>query len=90
MTLMKAHKLKTKLKKANGRPPIYPWEQWLNGQVWNLFRNKTYTCSDRTMTKNIRAAAVRLGKHVSVQVTDDGLRISPRKQPDPSTAKAVP
>jgi hypothetical protein len=82
--------MKKPKKSTNGRPQVYPWEQWFNGQTWQLYRDKTYTCSDRSMMKSIRSAASRLGKHISIKATPQGLQISPRKQPDPSTAKMVP
>lgn len=79
----------TSPKESRGRPPLYPWEQWFNGQKWQLHRDKTYTCSDVSMARSIRKAARRFNKDVSVTTNDLGLLISPRQRPDLGSAQPL-
>lgn len=84
-----ARKVKPSKKLLQGRPPLYPWDKWLDGQTWKLLRGKTYHCADQEMAKSARAAARKRGKAITARVTEYGVEISPRLVPDPSTAKAV-
>ena len=76
-------------KASGGRPEAYPWTEWFDGKTRKLIRGTTYHCSDRSMQKSIYAAATRRAFPVTIQVTEDALIISPKKIPDPSTAKVV-
>lgn len=37
----------------------YPWEQWLDGNVWQLFKGEDYTARDETLLSNARTQARR-------------------------------
>ena len=72
-----------------GRPESYPWTEWFDGQTRKLVRGKTYHCSDKSMQKSIYAAASRRSYPVSITVVEDGIILSPKKVPDPTTAQLV-
>lgn len=38
----------------------YPWEEWLNGDVWQLFAGEDYTSKTRTIIAGARARAKRM------------------------------
>ena len=75
--------------KERGRPSVYPWDQWFNGQKWQLYRDKTYTCNDQSMARSIRHAAKRYNKDVSVRTNEHGVLITPRQRPDTSSAQPL-
>lgn len=39
----------------------YPWAEWLNGEVWQLFKGEDYTSKSSTVLSNARTQAKRLG-----------------------------
>ena len=57
------------------RRGIYPWDKWLNGEIWLLRRGKGEGDDYETTTASMRATAVsaakRAGKRVRTQVTTD-------------------
>ena len=42
----------------------YPWDEWLNGDVWQLFKGDDYTSKTTTILSNARIQAKRLGGSV--------------------------
>ncbi len=39
----------------------YPWEQWLNGEVWQLSAGEDFTSKPGTVVQSARARARRMG-----------------------------
>lgn len=60
-----------------GPKPVYPWDQWLGGEIWKIYRGKTkdYTLPDREMAKTIRRTATRKGVPVSVYTDSPGVLV---------------
>jgi hypothetical protein len=54
----------------------YPWEQWLNGEIWQLFSGEDYFCTTRTLMTNSRSQAKRLGGKVRTRILSEGGRES--------------
>ena len=42
----------------------YPWELWLNGEVWQLYKDDDYTSKTPTLLANARLQAKRLGGRI--------------------------
>ena len=66
----------------SGRPPDYPWDQWLNGEIWEIVQGVDFHCQTDSMEGLIRrtAANVDIPFKVSVYYKDDRtLVIKPRK-----------
>ena len=39
----------------------YPWEEWLNGEVWQLFPEEDFNSKSHTMVAAARARSKRMG-----------------------------
>jgi hypothetical protein len=51
----------------------YPWDEWLNGDVWQLDRGDDYSAKTTTVMSNARARARQMGGVVRTRtVTADG------------------
>jgi hypothetical protein len=46
----------------------YPWEDWLDGQIWSLEESSDYLIASELMEYNVVLAAAREGKWVRTQV----------------------
>ena len=57
----------------------YPWEQWLSRKRVRLQRGRDYHCMTHSMAVQIRTAAYRLRKKVSVLIDDDGITVLMQK-----------
>lgn len=55
-----------------GGQPRYPWEQWLDGQVWQLAKGDDYTSKATTVIANARTQAKRRGGAVCTRLLNDG------------------
>jgi hypothetical protein len=42
-----------------GRPPDYPWDQWLNGETWEIVHGVDFTCTMNSMETSIRRTAAK-------------------------------
>ena len=42
----------------------YPWDEWLNGEVWQLFKDEDDSSKTTTILSNARIQAKRLGGSV--------------------------
>jgi len=63
-----------------GRPPTYPWDEWLNGRIWALTYKKDFHCKIESMIANIYEASKVRGYDVSVFRRDaTTLIIKPRE-----------
>lgn len=43
--------------KEQGRPPMYPWDQWFNGSPWAILWGEDYRCTHRSMRARVYSAA---------------------------------
>jgi len=52
----------------------YPWEEWLNGDVWQLFPDEDFASKTRTVVAGARARAKQSGGTVRTRLlrADDG------------------
>jgi hypothetical protein len=53
----------------------YDWDNWLDGQVWELVDGVDFTVPVRSMAAQVYQAAVRRGIGVSVSLLDSGTRV---------------
>ena len=62
-----------------GRPKIYPWEDWFNGQIWLLSENEDYEIPTDSMMNYIRKCAMGQDFKTSVYLhTEHSIVIKPR------------
>jgi hypothetical protein len=54
----------------------YPWDEWLDGRVWELFRGEDFSAKVPTLISNARAQARRRGGLVRSRLRDDAGRES--------------
>jgi hypothetical protein len=72
-----------------GREAIYPWDKWLNGQIWALKQDDDYHMTRRSFRVAIYRMAKKRKIKVTVHYTDEGVVIHPWVPPDqlPKVAK---
>lgn len=46
----------------------YPWEEWLNGEVWQLFPDEDFAAKTRTIVAGARTRAKRMGGTVRTRL----------------------
>lgn len=55
-----------------GRPTKYPWDEWLNGQTWQLTRGVDFTLDDSSLRAAVSSAANKRNRQARVaKVSDD-------------------
>lgn len=69
-----------------GRPPKYPWHQWLDGQVWELVIDRDFGCSIVGITSVARSAARKRGVSLRLYVTATSITL----QAVPRVSRAKP
>jgi hypothetical protein len=50
---------------------LYPWEQWLNGDVWELFPEDDFTSKTRTIIAAARIRAKKMGGTVRTRLLQE-------------------
>ena len=60
---------------GKGRRTIYPWDEWLDGQIWQLTRGEDFKCKVLSFRMAAKYAAVTRGLNVDVQVRGDTVTI---------------
>jgi hypothetical protein len=55
---------------------LYPWDQLMDGQVWQLTRGEDYTAKTNTVLANARTQAKRRGGTVRTRIVNDAGRES--------------
>ena len=60
-----------------GRPPMYPYAEWLDGSAWELTRGEDFLCLPLSMAKMLYSNAARRGAFISVTISGDKLYIGP-------------
>lgn len=65
------------MKRPRGRPVRYPWDKWLESKkrVW-LKQGRDYDCQSHSMAQQIRNAAGKRNKTVSVCIDGDTIIFS--------------
>lgn len=51
-----------------GRPPVYPWSTWTNGQIHRAVHGKQFSVEPEFFGRAVRQHAKRIGKKVVVRV----------------------
>ncbi len=66
--------------KTRGGKRLYPWKEWLNGDVWRLTPGTDFDASSESFRNTALASASRYGKRLRTAVVDGDLIIqaSPR------------
>jgi hypothetical protein len=54
----------------------YPWDEWLNGEVWQLERGVDYSAKTTTVMANARGKAKNLGGMVRLRTLNENGRES--------------
>jgi hypothetical protein len=58
-----------------GRPPTYPWAEWLDGRVWKLTQGEDFSSKPRIFGNMARGSGARRGVKVETRVDGDVLYI---------------
>lgn len=58
-----------------GRKPLYPWEEWFKKKRFRVVRGKDYSCSEVSMSQQIRNAACRIGVTVDLIEEKEGFLV---------------
>ena len=65
----------------------YPWDDWLNGQIWKLKKGEDFHAKSRSMVCNARVRAKKSGKQLRTATFDDYLVIQAVDNPKLRTRK---
>lgn len=68
-----AERLSNFTPRPDGRPAIYPWEQWSDGSGWRITRGVDFAIPASNMAAVIRAYAHRTGQRASARVEGDAV-----------------
>ena len=52
----------------------YPWDQWLDGQVWELVAGEDFTAKPETIRQSASSQATKRGGRVKTRLIEDGER----------------
>jgi hypothetical protein len=55
-----------------GRPSKYPWNEWTDGNVWEIRRPEDFTLTNTNMQATLHDKASALGMKVRSESTPDG------------------
>lgn len=58
--------------KRGGASSKYPWDEWLDGQVYELVRGEDFEGEPDAFRRTVYSAADRLGKGALTRITKDG------------------
>ena len=56
----------------------YPWDEWLDGQIWELTHGKDFNCVTGNFRSVVYVEAKRRGKKVRASVKENSLVIQAR------------
>lgn len=57
----------------SGRPPSYPWDEWMDGSTWRIERGVDFEIPARNMAAVIRARGHRVGQLATTRVIGDSV-----------------
>lgn len=69
-----AHTL-TEFPKHRGRPNIYNWDIWTNGEVWQLERGVDFTCDPRSFRTLVHRTKRARGIQAKTKINGDTITI---------------
>jgi len=57
----------------NGRGALtkYPWDEWVDGQIYHLVKDIDYTCTNLSMQTNLRDKARKLDMRVRTEISTE-------------------
>lgn len=58
--------------RPDGRPALYPWDEWLDGSAWRIRRGEDFTVAPESMATQIRNTARDRGGRARARLTPDG------------------
>lgn len=56
---------------GRGRKQMYPWEEWLDGRIWELKRGNDFNGKAKAMVEQARLRCFREGLRLRGQVLDE-------------------
>lgn len=68
----------------------YPWDEWFDGDVWELEAEKDYSVSTENMRTAVHSAAGSRGGHAQTSVTEKGLAIQFFEGENPNKTTRAP
>lgn len=57
--------------RPNPRNRKYPWEAWLNGEMWELRKGRDYQCTSESFRSAASYAADKKGKKIETRILRD-------------------
>ena len=54
-----------------GRPGLYPWDEWLNGDIWEVKYGEDFWCGTESFRRQVKANARRRGYETILNVRDN-------------------
>lgn len=58
-----------------GRPELYPWDEWFDGQVWKLIRDVDFAASPDGFRVTVAQAARRRGMKARIRIREDDVYV---------------
>lgn len=55
-----------------GRPPLYPWEHWMDGEIHKLFKGSDFNGDPKSFRVGAHRTAKNYGLKVHTEIVDDG------------------
>lgn len=80
---MPRKKLPEHLRRPPGRPDIYPWKTWLDGEQHLVQPRADYDCTDESMRQQIYIRARKEGVRVTVRKAHDGFLVQANRSRRP-------
>lgn len=55
-----------------GRPPVYPWEDWMDGEIHKLYKGEDFNGEAKSFRVSAHRTAKSYGLKVHTEIVDDG------------------
>jgi hypothetical protein len=62
----------TSFEGRQGRPPLYPWGSWMDGEIHKLFKNVDFNGQPTSFRVGAHRTAKNYGLKVHTEIVDDG------------------
>lgn len=59
--------------RGQGRPNIYPFDEWFDGQVWKVYQGVDFNCTLTSMRVTLRSAAKKRGIKMQTSIRADAV-----------------
>lgn len=63
-----------------GRPPLYPWDEWLDGSAWRITQGEDFDVTAETMAQMVRLRASKAGLSATARVRDNTVEFQALKE----------